>query len=172
MEWLDSMNEAMAYIEAHLSDRNNGIDYVEIAKAACCSSFHFQRVFPFITGITLSDYISRRRLTLAAFDLQTSDIKVIDVALKYGYESPEAFSRAFKLLNGVMPISARDNGTILKTFPRLSFQIMIKGDTEMNYRIEEKEAFEIFGLELKTNTVNGQCFKDIPAFWEACEKDG
>lgn len=169
MDWLDSMNEALNYIETHLMKK---IDYAEIAKSACCSAFHFQRMFPFITGITLSDYIRRRRLTLAAFDLQTSDIKVIDVGLKYGYESPEAFSRAFKALHGVMPISARDKGISLKAFPRLSFHISIKGDSEMDYRIEEKEAFKVFGLELKTNVVNGQCYKDIPSFWKSCAKDG
>ncbi len=109
---------------------------------------------------------------MAAFELQTSNIKVIDVAVKYGYESPEAFSRAFKNLHGVMPISARDIGVSLKAFPKMTFSISIKGVSEMNYRIEEKEPFEVFGLELKTTVVNGQCYKDIPEFWMACGRDG
>ena len=120
----------------------------------------------------MSEYIRRRRLTLAALDLQTRVIKVIDTALKYGYESPEAFSRAFKKLHGVMPASARDKGVSLKVFPKISFHITIKGDIEMNYRIEQKEAFELFGIVLKTSTIDGQAFKDIPEFWERCIKDG
>ena len=169
MDWLDSMNRAMDYIEANLADE---ISYDKAAQIACCSVYHFQRMFSFITGVPLSEYIRRRRLTLAAFELQTSGVKVIDTALKYGYESPEAFARAFKNLHGVMPTSARETGVVLKTYPRMTFRITIKGDSEMNYRIEEKEAFEVFGLELETNVINGRCFKEIPAFWEQCVKDG
>lgn len=169
MEWLDRMNKAMDYIEFNLADE---ISYDKLAQIACCSTYHFQRMFSFITGVSLSEYIRRRRLTLAAFDLQTSNIKVIDVAMKYGYESPEAFSRAFKNLHGIMPISARDIGVSLKTFPKMTFSISIKGVSEMNYRIEEKEPFEVFGFELKTTVVNDQCYKDIPELWAVCEQDG
>ena len=83
MDWLDRMNNAMDYIESNLAD---DISYDKIAQLACCSTYHFQRIFPFITGVTLSEYIRRRRLTLAAFELQTTDTKVIDIAMKYGYE--------------------------------------------------------------------------------------
>ena len=169
MEWIDRMNNAVDYIELNLTDE---LSYEKLAQTACCSTYHFQRMFSFITGVPLSEYIRRRRLTLAAFELQTSNIKVIDVAVKYGYESPEAFSRAFKNLHGVMPISARDIGVSLKAFPKMTFSISIKGVSEMNYRIEEKEPFEVFGLELKTTVVNGQCYKDIPEFWMACGQDG
>lgn len=124
-DWLDRMNSAMEYIETNLADN---ILYDEIAQRACCSTYHFQRMFPFITGVSLSEYIRRRRLTLAAFERQTTDAKVIDVAMKYGYDSPEAFARAFKNLHGIMPISARDKGVSLKTYPRMSFHISIKGD--------------------------------------------
>ena len=169
MEWLDRLNDAVNYIELNLDDE---IPYDKLAQIAYCSTYHFQRMFSFITGVPLSEYIRRRRLTLAAFELQTSNIKVIDVAIKYGYESPEAFSRAFKNLHGVMPVSARDIGVSLKAFPKMTFSISIKGVAEMNYRIEEKEPFEVFGLELKTTVVNGQCYKDIPEFWADCERDG
>ncbi|CAG7652973.1 Transposon Tn10 TetD protein [Paenibacillus solanacearum] len=113
MDWLGRMNSAMEYIETNLADN---ISYDEIARRACCSTYHFQRMFPFITGVSLSEYIRRRRLTLAAFELQTTDVKVIDVAMKYGYDSPEAFTRAFKNLHGIMPISARDKGVSLKVW--------------------------------------------------------
>jgi len=169
MDWLDRMNCAMDYIEMHLRET---VDINCAAQMACCSTYHFQRMFSFITGVPISEYIRRRRLTLAAFDLQSTDAKIIELALNYGYESHESFSRAFKKLHGVTPNSARNKGILLKAYPRMSFHISIKGDSEMNYRIEEKDAFEVFGLELQTNVIDGQCYKDIPAFWESCENDG
>ena len=93
MDWLDHMNAAMDYIEAHLADE---IFYDQAARLACCSTYHFQRMVSYLTGVPLAEYIRRRRLTLAAFELRGGKCKVIDVALKYGYESPEAFSRASK----------------------------------------------------------------------------
>jgi len=169
MEWLNSMNNAIGYIEANLDGE---ISYDRIAQIACCSTYHFQRMFSFMMGVPLSEYIRRRRLSLAALELQTSDAKVIDVALKYGYESPEAFSRAFKKMHGVMPILARDKGVTLKVFPKMTLHIKIKGSVEMNYRIEQREAFELFGLELKTTVIDSKCFEDIPKFVEDCVKDG
>jgi len=163
------MNNALSYIESHLVEE---ISYDHVAQIACCSTHHFQRMFSFITGVPLSEYIRRRRLTLAALELQTSGIKVIDAALKYGYDSPEAFSRAFKKLHGIMPVSARNAGVSLKVFPRMTLHIKIKGDIEMNYRIEQKEAFEVFGLELKTSVIDGKCFRDIPEFVGNCIDSG
>jgi AraC family transcriptional regulator len=166
MDWLDRMNNAMEYVETHLSEAT---DYGQVARISCCSTYHFQRMFSFITNVPLSEYIRRRRLTLAAFELQQSGAKVIDIALKYGYESPEAFSRAFKKMHGVMPKSARDKGVSLKAYPRLSFHISIRGDVEMNYKIEEKQAFEMFGM---STVVNADGFIEIPAFWTKCISDG
>lgn len=100
MDMLSKLNEAMEYVETNLAA---DISYDRAAQLACCSKSQFLRMFPFLTGVTLSEYIRRRRLTMAAFALQTSDIKVIDAALQYGYESPEAFTRAFKALHGVLP---------------------------------------------------------------------
>jgi len=160
MDWLDNMNNAMDYIESNLADN---ISYNKIAQLARCSTYHFQSMFPFITGVTLSEYIRRRRLTLAAFELQTTDVKVIDVALKYGYESPEAFTRAFKNLHGVVPVSARDTGVSLKAYPRMTFQISMKGDIEMNYRIVQREAFDMFGFCGDISTEKP--FEDVPKFW-------
>jgi len=168
MDWLDRMNDAMDYIESKLADH---ISYDKIAQTACCSTYHFQRMFPFITGVTLSEYIRRRRLTLAAFELQTTDVKVIDIALKYGYESPEAFTRAFKNLHGVMPVSARNKGVSLKTYPRMTLQISIKGDIEMNYRIEQREAFEVFGVYGEISTEREKAFVEVPQFRKKCDDD-
>jgi AraC family transcriptional regulator len=172
MDWLDRMNNAMEYVETHLTE---AIDYDQVARIACCSMYHFQRMFSFITSVPLSEYIRRRRLTLAAFELQNSGVKVIDMALKYGYESPEAFSRAFKKMHGVMPMSARDKGVSLKAYPRLSFHISIQGDVEMNYKIEGKQGFEMFGVSTLINGA-GELFEqplvEIPRFWSKCISDG
>jgi AraC family transcriptional regulator len=128
-------------------------------------------MFPFITGVSLSEYIRRRRLTLAAFELQTSDAKVIDIAMKYGYEAPEAFTRAFKELHGLTPVSARETGKGLKTYPRMSFQISVKGDIEMDYRIEEREAFDVFGVYAEISRNQEKAFHEVPAFFRKCDED-
>jgi AraC family transcriptional regulator len=169
MDWLDRMNNAMDYIEHNLTEK---ISYDKIAQIACCSTYHFQRMFPFITDVSLSEYIRRRRLTLAAFELQTRDVKVIDVAFKYGYESPEAFSRAFKNLHGVTPMSARDKGVSLKAYPKMTFSVSIKGDVEMDYRIEQRESFEMFGVYGMISKGMEQAFQEVPQFRLKCDEDG
>ncbi|RJX41766.1 AraC family transcriptional regulator [Paenibacillus pinisoli] len=169
MDWLKRMNSALEYIESNLAGK---IDYDQAARIACCSTYHLQRMFPFITNVPLSEYIRRRRLTFAAFELQNSGVKVIDVALKYGYESPEAFSRAFKKMHGVMPMSVRDRGVPLKAYPRMSFDISIRGAVEMNYRIEEKQGFEMFGVTNEITAGGENPFIEIPQFWKNCINDG
>jgi len=138
------MNAALAYVEDNLTGE---IDYETLARIACCSSHNFFRMFSFIIGVSLSEYIRRRRLTLAALELQTNDIKIVDLAFKFGYDSPVSFSRAFQVMHGITPTEARTDGVTLKAYPRLSFQISIKGEKEMDYRIESKEAFQVFGIE-------------------------
>jgi AraC family transcriptional regulator len=169
MDLLKKMNDALSYIEENLLSE---IDYPKVAMRACCSVYNFQRMFSFITDVSLSEYIRRRRLTLAAFELHNSNIKVIDLALKYGYESPEAFTRAFQIIHGTTPTSARNMGVELKAYPRLSFHISIKGAVEMNYRIEKKEAFTIFGVEGIFTTENGENLKEIPEFWSEAINNG
>ena len=169
IDWIQKMNNALAYIENHLNDE---IDFNAVAQIACCSAYHFQRFFPFIADIPLSEYIRRRRLTLAAFELQNSDIKVIDVALKYGYESPEAFARAFKNMHGVIPTAAKEKGAQLKAYPCITFHISIKGDAQMNYRIEQRGTLEMFGAIKEISTVDNQNFITTPKFWETCRGDG
>ncbi len=168
MDWLDNMNMAMDYIESHLAD---AISYDHAAQLACCSTYHFQRMFSYIAGVPLSEYIRRRRMTLAAFDLQSGNKKVIDVALKYGYGSPEAFSRAFKKLHGVMPVSARDIGVSLKAYPKMSFHITINGGIEMNYRITKREKFQVFGVYTNVSTDSEKAFEQVPKFFKKCDED-
>ncbi len=144
MDWLAKMNSALDYIEENLTGE---VDYAVAARKACCSSFNFQRMFSFITGTSLAEYVRRRRLTQAGIELQNSSIKVLDLAVKYGYDSGVAFSRAFQAVHGITPTQARGAGVTLKAYPRISFQVTIKGVQPMNYRIETKEAFQMFGLE-------------------------
>lgn len=165
MDWLKKMNEALNYIEDNLTEE---IDFVTVAQKACCSSYNFQRMFSFITDITLAEYIRRRKLTNAAFELQNGDIKIVDLGLNYGYDSPVSFTRAFKAMHGITPTQARKEGAILKAYPRLSFQIIIKGVSEMNYRIETKPAFQVYGVEGIFE--NKDCISTIPKFWNKfCE---
>ncbi len=143
MEWIERMTSTVDYIEDHLAD---DIMYDEVAKIACCSMHQFGRVFSYIVGISLSEYIRRRRLTLSALELQNGNVKVIDVAMKHGYSSPDAFTRAFFGMHGVTPKTARTLGVKLKAYPRITFHISIKGDVEMEYRIEEKQEINLVGM--------------------------
>ena len=112
MDWVKQLNIAIRYIEDHLTGT---IEYDELAKMLCCSTYQFQRMFAFMNNVPLSEYIRRRKLSLAVADIQKGE-RVIDVALKYGYSSPTAFSRAFQCLHGITPSEARKKGTLLKTY--------------------------------------------------------
>ena len=161
MDWLDRMNGAIRYIENNL---DKDIDFEQASKEACCSVYHFQRMFSFITDITLAEYIRRRRFTLAAFELQNTEIRIIDLALKYGYDSNESFSRAFQKIHGVLPSLARSKGVNLKAFPRISFQITIKGDVEMDYRIEDGLPCRVFGKSIDVKFNEDQEYEEINNF--------
>lgn len=164
MDTLARLNKALGYIEENLTDN---VDMKEVAQIACCSEYHFTRMFSFLSGITLSEYIRRRRLTLAALELSRNDNKVIDVALKYGYASPDSFTRAFQSMHGVTPSEARSHGPSLKAFPRMTFQLTIQGGSEMNYRIEDKEAFRIVGISKRVPIVFQGVNPDIAAMYQS-----
>lgn len=150
MDSLSGMNKAMAYIEAHLTEE---LDYSKLAQLAYCSEYHFKRMFSFLSGISLSEYIRRRKLTLAALDLKDRELRILDVAVKYGYTSADAFSRAFQSLHGILPSEARQEGRLLKAYPRMTFQLSIKGGCELNYRIVEKESFKLAGFKRRVPMV-------------------
>lgn len=152
MDTLENMKNAIDYIEDNL---DADIEYARVAQIALCSQYHFQRMFAFLIGIPLSEYIRRRRLTLAAFDLQNSNEKIIDIALKYGYNSPDSFSRAFIAMHEVTPSKARKKGISLKAYPRVTFTLSIKGVVEMKYRIEQKNAFAVVGVKQRFSHING-----------------
>lgn len=169
MEWIERLNGAINYIEEHLGE---DIDLNEASKIACCSTYHFQRMFAYMADIPLSEYMRRRRMSLAAVDLQSGDNKVIDVALKYGYDSPTAFNRAFKNIHGIAPSQAKEKGVVLKAFPPISFRITIKGDSEMNYRIEKKEAFRIVGVSSPLEKEIEKNFEIVPTMWANAASSG
>ena len=163
MEWSERMNAAIAYIEDNLAGE---IDFSEAAKESCCSTFHFQRMFFALNGLTPAEYARRRRLTLAARELLSGEEKVIDIAMKYGYDSPDSFTRAFRNMHGVTPQAAREPGVKLMAFPRISFYIVLKGGNDMDYRIIEKPAFPIALTKRQFTTANGQNFVQIPKWWD------
>ena len=143
MNLLENLNAAIAYLEEHLGDP---LDWEALARKAGCSSFQLQRMFPYLTGMTLPEYVRRRRMTRAAVDLLAADARGAEVALRDGYESPTAFNRAFKAVHGVAPSAARHGGAQLATYPRLTFTLSVKGAEPMDYRIIEQPAFRVVGV--------------------------
>ena len=162
MSFLEQLNDSIAYLEDHMTGE---IEIEEAAKRTFTSMYHYQRLFHMVTGITVAEYVRKRRLTLAAKELQQGKKKVLEVALTYGYQTPESFSKAFAKLHGVTPSEAKKAGVKLQAIPRMSFQIQIKGETAMKYRIEEKGAFQVMGIERRISTMDGQNFVVIPQFW-------
>lgn len=160
MDWVARMNNALDYIEAHLDGE---MDYDLIAKAAFCSAYHFPRVFVSVTGLTLSEYIRRRRLTQAAYDLANKKNRVIDVAVKYGYESADAFARAFYRQHKVHPSHACEGGVQFTYYPKISFHLDLKGDAPMNYRMEELDSLRIVGRKFEVDTKHA--FDIVPGIW-------
>ncbi|MBQ3146202.1 MAG: AraC family transcriptional regulator [Oscillospiraceae bacterium] len=169
MDWITGIQNAINYIEEHLTEE---INYDKVADEAACSSFYFQRIFGVLCDISLGEYIRNRRLTLAGNELNASDIKVIDIALKYGYESPESFTRAFSKFHGITPSEAKKNGSKLKSFSRLSVKITLSGGSMMDYKIVEKEAFEIIEKVEAHSIENDVNAKSIPDFWTKSHNDG
>ncbi len=133
MDWIQGIQKAIEYIEEHITE---SIDYDKLARIAYSSSYHFQRVFGIMCGITLGEYIRRRRLTLAGNELLTKESKVSDVAFKYGYDTPESFCRAFTRFHGIKPSQVK-KGCVLNSFSRLSLKLDLIGGNEMQYKIKE-----------------------------------
>ncbi|MBP2098747.1 AraC family transcriptional regulator [Enterococcus rivorum] len=168
MEWLEQLNKSIDYIEDHLTD---DIDISEAAKIAYCSTYHFQRMFSYLAGVPLAEYIRRRRATLAAFDLQQGG-KVLDISIKYGYESPTSFTRAFKNIHQIAPRDAKKSGASLTIFPPLKFSITVKGVTCMNYHMVKKDSFRVVGYSVKIDKNMEKNCEIIPKFWDKVSSSG
>ncbi|MCM1135435.1 MAG: AraC family transcriptional regulator [Clostridium sp.] len=169
MEWVERLNQSITYIEEHLTC---GIDYEQLGRIACCSAYHYQRMFTYMAGITLAEYIRRRKMSLAAVDLQRGDEKIIDVAEKYGYRSPTAFNRAFQAFHGIAPSAVKNEGVSVKSFSPIVFSIAVKGAKEMDYRIETKEAFRIIGVSAPLDKEIENNFMVVPKMWEEAVANG
>lgn len=163
MKWLENLSNAIAYIEENLEEE---ISYDEAARIACCSTFYFQRIFSYVAGVSLSEYIRRRRMTQAGFELQRTEQKVIDVALKYGYSSPTSFNRAFQSVHGIAPFEAKNIGSKLNAYPAIKFSVKVTGGNAMTYHIEKKEAIRIVGIRTQLSEDMEENLKSIPLFWD------
>ena len=169
MDWITGISKAIDYIEEHITEPT---DYARAAKEACSSPFNFQRVFALLCGYTLGDYVRMRRLTLAGEELLSTDAKVIDVALKYGYDSPESFSRAFTRFHGVSPSAVR-KGAAIRSFSRICVKLILTGGSIMEYRIEKKQAAKIICRRREfTKPGDDYTNRAIPEFWNECGRDG
>jgi len=163
MEWLKRLSNAIDYIEDNLTGE---ISYDEAANIACCSTYYFQRMFSYVAGISLSEYIRRRKMSQAAFELQSTDSKVIDIALKYGYSSPTSFNRAFQNVHGISPTTAKSQGNLLNAYPPIRFSVTVAGGKAMPYRIETKEAMRIVGIRIPMTEDMEENRKVVPDFWK------
>ncbi len=143
MDWVNGIQKAIDYVEEHLTE---SIDLETVAAQTFVSSYHFHRVFSILCGLTLGEYIRLRRLTLAGVELAEEKTKVIDIALKYGYESPDSFTKAFQKFHGISPSQARVESAGLKSFSRLSVKISLEGANVMDYKIEKRPEMTIVGI--------------------------
>ncbi|MBG6099778.1 GyrI-like domain-containing protein [Micromonospora vinacea] len=165
---LDRLNEAMAYIERHLDQK---IEVAELARIALTSEYHFRRLFSALAGMPLSEYIRRRRLTVAGADVLAGERTLLDVAVRYGYGSAEAFARAFHAVHGVGPGEARRTGAALRAQPRMSFRLTVEGSGSMEYRIVDKDAFALVGRKARVPLVHEGMNPAIVAFIRSIDKE-
>lgn len=169
MRWVESLQAAINYMEDHLLD---DLPIESIAQQANFSVFHFQRTFTILTDISVGEYLRRRRLTLAAYELTRSNTKIIDLAYKYGYDTPEAFSKAFRRQHGVTPSKARKYMGKLKSYNRLVVQVSLKGAEPMQVKIVEREGFQIVGVKREFSLINEENLVGIPKMWDKINGEG
>lgn len=169
MNWIQGIQRAIDYVEANITQE---VDFEEAARQAYASSFHFQRVFGILCGFSLGDYIRMRRLSLAAEELSRGDAKIIDVAMKYGYDTPESFSRAFSRFHGISPSEAKRGGNV-RTFTPLSVKLTLTGGSKMDYRIEKRDAFQVVCKRKRVGKPqSANATPDITAMWQEFGADG
>ena len=165
--WIDGMQASLDYIEEHLDDT---LTIEDVARTAGLSPFYYQRIFGALCGITAGEYIRARRMTLAAQELAARDAKVIDLAVKYGYESPESFARAFQRFHGVTPARAREKGTALRSLSPLHIRLSLEGKNMLDYQILEKAPFTLVGVKRRFRAENS--YQEIPKFWAEWAQNG
>ncbi|WP_270525174.1 AraC family transcriptional regulator [Longibaculum muris] len=169
MDWLEQFNHAMTYIEQHLTDT---IDYQQLASIAGCPYYQFQKIFTYMTNISLNEYIRRRKMSLAAVDLMNHHMRVIDVAYKYGYDSPTAFNRAFQSVHGIAPSVIRKTCQYIQAYPPFTFSLSIQGSVPLQFQIVEKDSFRIVGIDCPLSHQLENNFKEIPYQWNQAVQNG
>ena len=167
MEWTNAIQSAIDFMEQHITEN---ISAEDVANHVHISSFYFQKGFRMRCGFSVIEYIRKRRLALAGGDLATTDIKIIDIAMKYGYGSPDSFTKAFTRFHGVSPTMVRKEDVMIKTFAPLKLEISLKGGYFMNYKIIDKESFTVLGVSKEFNYEN--CKQEIPLFWQRHYEEG
>lgn len=161
MEWMDAIQNGIGFIEKHITD---DISADDVADHVYMSSFYFQKGFSMLCGYTVSEYIRNRRLALAGGEFAASNAKIIDVAMKYGYDSPDSFTKAFTRFHGISPTMVRKDNVMIKTFAPLKIEISLKGGYLMNYKIEKKNCFTVLAVSKKFDYET--CKEEIPQFWK------
>ncbi len=166
MEWMQALRTSIDYMEANLL---KDCTVEEIAQTVNISPFYFQKGFKIMTGYSIGEYIRNRRLYLAALDVVKNEEKIIDLAYKYGYDTPESFTKAFSRFHGISPMQIKVQAYKIKPFQPLQISISVKGGSQMDYSIEQMEAFQVIGMERIFQY--DSAFDDIPKFWEEyCNK--
>ncbi len=158
--WIEGFQQSIDHIEQNLSEE---LDIEEIAAKAALSPFYYQRIFGAMCGMTVGEYIRSRRMTLAAQELTCSDKKVIDIAVKYGYDSPDSFAKAFQRFHGITPAQAKSSGASLRSLAPLHIKITLEGGNMLEYKIIEKAPFTVVGVRKSFNSETS--YKEIPKFW-------
>ena len=159
--WIEGFQESIDFMEENLTE---ALDIEVIAGKAALSPFYYQRIFGALCGMTVGDYIRARRMTLAAQELAGTDVKVIDTAFRYGYDSPDSFAKAFQRFHGITPSQAREPGAPLRSFAPLHIRVTMEGGNMLDYRIVEKAPFTIVGTKRPFNSDTS--YQEIPKFWE------
>ena len=168
MEWNEKLQMIIDYVEHHLQRVQEPIDPGEISKIAECSFGFFQKVFSYMNGISFAQYVRSRKLTLAGYDLKSTDQRVVDVSYLYGYDSPTSFTRAFQQFHGVSPKEARISKTKLKVVPKM--QVSVK--QEYTWRVEQKPALRLIGKSIRFFCDDEEKSSKILEFWSECQRNG
>ncbi len=168
MEWTEKLQIITDYVENHLQCTEEPLNYEEISRISGCSFDFFQKVFSYMNGISFSEYVRLRKLTLAGYDLKSTDMKIVDISYKYGYNPPTSFTKAFEHFHGVSPREARKPDIQLCVMPKM--QPLQK--EQYSWRLEKKPALHLTGKSTKISCVRNEHYQKIPAFWNECQKNG
>lgn len=166
MEWNEKLQMIVDYIENHLQRKQEPVNPKEVSEIAGCSFGFFQKVFSYMNGVSFSEYIRSRKLTLAGYDLKSTEKRVVDISYQYGYDSPTSFTKAFQQFHGVTPKEARSRGTKLRVVPKMN----ILAKQQYFWRLEQKPAFRLMGKSIRC--ADGEQYAKIPKFWNDCQENG